>query len=924
MSRDKLKDDEEVDDFVQLFSDITKSTVLQGCKKFNDLKFVKGKPNEVCSLLTQLLYLLAQGETFNPSEMTDIFFGTTQLFQSQHPQMRRLMYLFIKEVAETTAADEVIIVTSSLQKDMVSSNDLLKANALRVLCKILDTAMLAQVDRSIKPLIVDRNPMVSSAALVSGHLLMADSPEIVKRWVGEVQEAMLSENAMVQYHALALLYRCRVHDRLAITKLVSGLWRGSKRVRSPMALCQLIRYTSTILKQSNTSEELSRAAYGFLESCVRHRDDMVIFEAARAIINLPDVGPQELEPAISQLQLFLSSGKPVLRFAAVRSLSKIAMKHPDAVTRCNDDMEAMISDSNRSIATLAITTLLKTGREDSVERLLKQIESFMTEIGTSMKVVVIKAIRQLCMRYPRKSGILLQFMHNCLRDEGEFAYKQALVNTILDLMDKLDGMKTAGLNALGEFIEDCEFPQLSKQVLHVLGTEAPSTGTPGRYIRYIFNRVILEVPSVRAAAVSALAKLAARVASLRPQIMVLLDRCQLDDDDEVRDRATMYVKILAKQMAMDSVAETGVAANNNEMGLITDGLPEGVSVRGLEDAIVAYQMLPVTKAPITLETLPIVLGTPEHEQTTDDNDADAIIEDMDNDEDDMQDGGVGSVQASMASDNYAAELYQIPELQDVGKLIKTIGPIALSEDESEYNVQCLKHIFPNGTMVLQFNVVNTIDSQLLRECKIELEFEEPDAWDVTATVPAPQVTFQTPGKTYVRCQANPDLGLECYQASAISAELLFFQCECDPSTGEILDEDDEGLDDQYPIESIELNPGDFIGRTIVNNFRETWKTLDVEEKVETFELDTFEDIQAAVPKIIDILGMTPCDGTSAVAPRAKKHMILLAGTFSTGGEIVLARASLQQTNAESGGVRMKIGIRCNEEDISELVMSCIA
>ena len=145
-----------------------------------------------------------------------------------------------------------------------------------------------------------------------------------------------------------------------------------------------------------------------------------------------------------------------------------------------------------------------------------------------------------------------------------------------------------------------------------------------------------------------------------------------------------------------------------------------------------------------------------------------------------------------------------------------------------------------------------------------------------------------------------------FSKGAISAELLFFQCECDPSTGEILDEDDEGLDDQYPIESIELNPGDFIGRTIVNNFRETWKTLDVEEKVETFELDTFEDIQAAVPKIIDILGMTPCDGTSAVAPRAKKHMILLAGTFSTGGEIVLARASLQQTNAESGGVRMKV------------------
>ena len=163
-----------------------------------------------------------------------------------------------------------------------------------------------------------------------------------------------------------------------------------------------------------------------------------------------------------------------------------------------------------------------------------------------------------------------------------------------------------------------------------------------------------------------------------------------------------------------------------------------------------------------------------------------------------------------------------------------------------------------------------------------------------------------------------------FTAGAISAELLFFQCECDPSTGEILDEEDEGMDDQYPIESIEINPGDFISRTIVTNFRETWKSLDVEEKVETFELDTFDSIQSAVPSIIDILGMTPCDGTSTVVPRATKHMILLAGTFATGGEMVLARASLQQTNAETGGVRMKIGIRCEVDDISELVMSCIA
>ena len=40
---------------------------------------------------------------------------------------------------------------------------------------------------------------------------------------------------------------------------------------------------------------------------------------------------------------------------------KVAMTHPAAVTACNLDLENLITDANRSIATLAITTLLKTG-----------------------------------------------------------------------------------------------------------------------------------------------------------------------------------------------------------------------------------------------------------------------------------------------------------------------------------------------------------------------------------------------------------------------------------------------------------------------------------------------------------------------------------------------------------------------------------
>ena len=47
-----------------------------------------------------------------------------------------------------------------------------------------------------------------------------------------------------------------------------------------------------------------------------------------------------------------------LRPSRSRSV-QVAIQYPAAVTACNVDLETLITDSNRSIATLAITTLLK-------------------------------------------------------------------------------------------------------------------------------------------------------------------------------------------------------------------------------------------------------------------------------------------------------------------------------------------------------------------------------------------------------------------------------------------------------------------------------------------------------------------------------------------------------------------------------------
>ena len=48
-----------------------------------------------------------------------------------------------------------------------------------------------------------------------------------------------------------------------------------------------------------------------------------------------------------------------MRFAATRTLAALAVTQPSSVASVNVDLENLISDSNRSVATYAITTLLK-------------------------------------------------------------------------------------------------------------------------------------------------------------------------------------------------------------------------------------------------------------------------------------------------------------------------------------------------------------------------------------------------------------------------------------------------------------------------------------------------------------------------------------------------------------------------------------
>ncbi|KAI0068048.1 coatomer subunit gamma [Artomyces pyxidatus] len=906
-----------------------KTTILQEARVFNESPI---SPRKCRALLTRIVYLLYVGENFGTQEATTLFFGTTKLFQHKDSALRQMVYLAIKELA--TTAEDVIMVTSSIMKDMQPNSEVIyRPNAIRALCRIIDPSMVQGVERFFKAAIVDRTPSISSAALVSSYHLFPAAKDVVKRWVNEAQEAvnakaqsglfsgasagsylgfgssssaqnsgyspMPSSSYITQYHALGLLYLIRRQDRMAVTKMIQQLGGGKTGsgtlLKNPMALCMLIRYAAKVMEED---PNVQKQMFDILEGWLRHKSDMVNFEAARAICEIKNVSAAQLTRSIAVLQLFLSSPKPTLKFAATRTLATLALTNPASVATCNVDLENLISDSNRSVATYAITTLLKTGNEASVDRLMKQITGFMSEISDEFKVIIVDAIRSLCLKFPTKHVSMLGFLSGVLRDEGGYDFKRAVVEAIFDMIKFIGDCKEQALSHLCEFIEDCEFTKLSVRILHLLGLEGPKAPQPAKYIRFIYNRVVLENATVRAAAVSSLAKFGIiDDTKLQKSVGVLLNRCLDDVDDEVRDRAALYLRVIREpSLAVTYVKDDSI-----------------YSLAALEAKLVSYVKDPdASEQAFDVSSIPKVSRQQAAQEAARPSTLDTIGAPISK----KSSPTPPPPTAEETRSAYAQQLSEVPELASYGPVLNSSAkPVQLTESETEYQVSCVKHIFREH-IVFQFNVSNTLPDTILEQVSVIMQPSADSGITEDFIIPLPSLSSTTsPGIVYVSFTRDAP---EEYPMASFQCILKFISKEVDPGTGE---PEEEGYEDEYQLEEVELSAGgDYIVPSY-SNFSADWERLrGGSAATETFSLSAMESIKAACDSIVEILNMDALGG-SQNPTSTSVHIMQLSGLLTGGGGKILVRCRM--TFSRGQGVTLELGVRAEKQEACNLVLAAI-
>lgn len=258
-------------------------------------------------------------------------------------------------------------------------------------------------------------------------------------------------------------------------------------------------------------------------------------------------------------------------------------------------------------------------------------------------------------------------------------------------------------------------------------------------------------------------------------------------------------------------------------------------------------------------------------------------------------------------EQYADQLQVIPGIEKLGPIFKTCESVDLTEPETEYRVQCVKHIF-SRYVVLQFECLNTLSDQLLE--KVYVRLESAPGYKILTEIACEQLPYNKQGSIFCVLEF-PESPIETL--GTFGATLEFIVRDCDSTTG--LPDSGEGYADTYPLEEVEITCADqFRTRAAADDWEATWdRAAAAAEACDTFGLSQ-TDVEDAAKAVCEHLGLPK----SAIGGEAVKE-IRGSGIWRSGVPVLVrARLAIAQ-----GAVTMQLSARSPREDIATLLLAAV-
>ena len=252
-------------------------------------------------------------------------------------------------------------------------------------------------------------------------------------------------------------------------------------------------------------------------------------------------------PNESATAIFSFFGGSILRsFAAVRTIANST--NIQVYSSLLPQIIELTKHSNSSLAALASICVLRLGDESHMDiatkRILKNCKKWATPLLKSVaQEACVFAGKYKSDKLTDVAVLLLKYTND---KKSKFSILRSLLTT--------EGIpRSQLLPKLSEYLEDWDTVDVARTICDFIGGQVESLEDPEGIIPVLFNRVNLDVSSVRMAALNTLSCIAYKCEGMKEKILPLLSLFVDDEDDIVREHVLLLIHALKSCLDMSTI-----------------------------------------------------------------------------------------------------------------------------------------------------------------------------------------------------------------------------------------------------------------------------------------------------------------------------------------------------------------------------------
>ena len=482
-----------------------------------------------------------------------VFASMLRCVKSTDMELKKLTYLYLVNYSAQEPEQAIMAVNTFIQ-DSQDGNPLVRALAVRTMCRIKLENVAEHMIIPLKRTLSDPDPYVRKTAAFGVAKLYDVIPDAVEnaQLFTDLLNLLKDENPMVVSNTTAAIFEINERRTSPIFVLNSDtIGPILNAINSCTEWCQVMLFDA-LGRYKPVSQEDAAFLIDRLIPFLKHSNPAVVIGAFKCIFLFMDSDerkPTKLFPSILPPFITLvSSSEPEVQYVVLRTLSLFVQKYPKALSKQIRIFFCKYNDPSY-VKMEKLDIIVTICRPQNAQLVLDELNEYCNSVDVAFVRKSVRCIGQIAIKMKEASRRCVDILVGIVSGKAEYAIEEA-VCVVCDILRKYPGEFESILETVCAHLELLKEPRAKAAGIWILGEYSHLIDTVDQLLDPFLDTFHDEQPLVQLTILSSLVK----VYCDKPEVtkdqlqFVLSEATKPGTVPDVKNRALVYWRVLTMDM----------------------------------------------------------------------------------------------------------------------------------------------------------------------------------------------------------------------------------------------------------------------------------------------------------------------------------------------------------------------------------------